>query len=137
MRRLGPSQRSCSRRRYPSWPHNPAFAAIETRVVVGGPYTIRRGAPTIIALVDCTDSETGSDLRPAATLKVKLTQRHGSVTRVKEFQCWGDDDIVIGTFRGFHPESPSSGRPSRPARRRTWRTAPRPPDRPEPCSSAG
>lgn len=81
----------------------PAFAAIETRVVVGGPYTIRRGAPTIIALVDCTDSETGSDLRSAATLKVTLTQRHRSVTRVKEFQCWGDDDIVIGTFRGFHP----------------------------------
>ncbi len=81
----------------------PAFAAIETRVVVGGPYTFRRGAPTIIALVDCTDSETGSDLRSAATLTVTLTQGRRSVTRVKGFQCWGDDDIVIGTFRGFHP----------------------------------
>jgi hypothetical protein len=81
----------------------PAFAAIETRVVVGGPYTFNRGQPTIIAFVNCTDSETGSDLRSAATLTVTLTQGRRSVTRVKEFQCWGDDDIVIGTFRGFHP----------------------------------
>ena len=81
----------------------PAFAAIETRVVVGGPYTFNRGQPTISAFVNCTDSETGSDLRSAATLTVTLTQGRRSVTRVKEFQCWGDDEIVIGTFRGFHP----------------------------------
>ena len=81
----------------------PAFATIETRVVVGGPYTFNRGQPTISAFVNCTDSETGSDLRSAATLTVTLTQGRRSVTRVKEFQCWGDDEIVIGTFRGFHP----------------------------------
>jgi hypothetical protein len=81
----------------------PAFAAVETRVVVGGPYTFSRGQPTIIAFVNCTDSETGSDLRTDATLTVTLTQGRRSVTRVKEFQCWGDDEVIIGTFRGFHP----------------------------------
>jgi hypothetical protein len=81
----------------------PAFAAIQVRLVVGGPYTFSHGQPIIVAFVDCTDSVTGSDLRSAATLTVTLTQGHRSVTRTKDFQCWGDDDIVIGPFRGFHP----------------------------------
>ena len=81
----------------------PAFAAIQVRLVVGGPYTFSHGQPIIVAFVDCTDSETGSDLRSAATLSVTLTQGHRFLTRTKDFQCWGDDDIVIGTFRGFHP----------------------------------
>jgi hypothetical protein len=81
----------------------PALAAIQVRLVVGGPYTFSHGQPIIVAFVDCTDSETGSDLRSAARLTVTLTQGHRSVTRTKDFQCWGDDDIVIGPFRGFHP----------------------------------
>jgi hypothetical protein len=81
----------------------PAFAAIQVRLVVGGPYTFSHGQPIVVAFVDCTDSETGSDLRSAATLTVTLSQGHRSVTRIKDFQCWGDDDIIVGPFRGFHP----------------------------------
>jgi hypothetical protein len=81
----------------------PAFAAIQVRLVVGGPYTFSHGQPIVVAFVDCTDSETGSDLRSAATLTVTLSQGHRSVTRTKDFQCWGDDDIIVGPFRGFHP----------------------------------
>jgi hypothetical protein len=81
----------------------PAFAAIQVRLVVGGPYTFSHGQPIVVAFVDCSDSETGSDLRSAATLTVTLSQGHRSVTRTKDFQCWGDDDIIVGPFRGFHP----------------------------------
>lgn len=31
-----------------------------------------------------------------------LSQGNRAVTKITEFQCWGDDDITI-PFRGFHP----------------------------------
>lgn len=37
----------------------PASAAIQVRLVVGGPYTFSRGQALAVAFVDCTDSETG------------------------------------------------------------------------------
>lgn len=80
----------------------PALAAIQVRLVVGGPYTFSRGKALAVAFVDCTDSETGSDLRSAATLTMTLSQGNRTVTKITEFQCWGDDDITI-PFRGFHP----------------------------------
>jgi hypothetical protein len=80
----------------------PALAAIQVRLVVGGPYTFSRGQALVVAFVDCTDDLTFSDLRSAAELTVTLTQGHRIVTKVTEFQCWGDDDITI-PFRGFHP----------------------------------
>lgn len=80
----------------------PALAAIQVRLVVGGPYTFSRGQALTVAFVDCTDSETGSDLRSAATLTITLSQGNRTVTKIREFQCWGDDDITI-PFRGFHP----------------------------------
>jgi hypothetical protein len=80
----------------------PAFAAVEARVLANGPHTISRGLATVDLFVDCTDSETGSDLRTNATLTLTLTQGHRSVTKVQEFQCFGDDLVDI-TFRGFHP----------------------------------
>jgi hypothetical protein len=81
-------------------PH--AFAAVEARVLANGPHTISRGIATVDLFVDCTDSETGSDLRTNATLTLTLTQGHRSVTKSREFQCFGDDLVDIG-FRGFHP----------------------------------
>jgi hypothetical protein len=81
-------------------PH--AFAAVEARVLANGPHTISRGVATVDLFVDCTDSETGSDLRTNATLTLTLTQGHRSVTKSREFQCFGDDLVDIG-FRGFHP----------------------------------
>lgn len=80
----------------------PALAAIRVRLVVGGPYTFSRGQGLVVAFVDCTDDVTFSDLRSAAELTVTLTQGHRTVTKVTDFQCWGDDDITI-PFRGFHP----------------------------------
>ena len=80
----------------------PALAAIQVRLVVGGPYTFSPGKALAVAFVDCTDSETGSDLRSAATLTMTLSQGNRTVTKITEFQCWGDDDITI-PFRGFHP----------------------------------
>jgi hypothetical protein len=81
-------------------PH--ALAAVEARVLANGPHTISRGVATVDLFVDCTDSETGSDLRTNATLTLTLTQGHRSVTKSREFQCFGDDLVDIG-FRGFHP----------------------------------
>ena len=80
----------------------PAFAAVEARVLANGPHTISHGIATVDLFVDCTDSVTGSDLRTNATLTVTLTQGHRSVTKVAEFQCFGDDLVDIG-FRGYHP----------------------------------
>lgn len=80
----------------------PAFAAIQVRLVVGGPYTFSHGQALVVAFVDCTDDVTLSDLRSAAELTVTLTQGNRTVTKVTEFQCWGDDDITI-PFRSFHP----------------------------------
>jgi len=80
----------------------PSFAAVEARVLANGPHTISRGVATVDLFVDCTDSETGSDLRTNATLTLTLTQGHRSVTKGREFQCFGDDLVDIG-FRGFHP----------------------------------
>jgi hypothetical protein len=79
-----------------------ALAAVEARVLANGPHTISRGVATVDLFVDCTDSETGSDLRTNATLTLTLTQGHRSVTKSREFQCFGDDLVDIG-FRGFHP----------------------------------
>jgi len=80
----------------------PASAAVEARVAANGPHTISRGVTTVDLFVNCTDSETGSDLLTDATLTVTLTQGHRSVTRVEEIRCFGDD-LVDTTFRGFHP----------------------------------
>ena len=80
----------------------PAFGAVEARVLANGPHTISRGSATVDLFVDCIDSETGSDLRTNATLTVTLTQGHRSVTKSREFQCFGDDLVDI-SFRGFHP----------------------------------
>src|SRR5215213_8629222 len=80
----------------------PAFAAVEARVLANGPHTISRGVATVDLFVDCTDSVTGSDLRTNATLTLTLMQGHRSVTKRREFQCFGDDLVDIG-FRGFHP----------------------------------
>ena len=80
----------------------PAFAAVEARVLANGPHTISRGVATVDLFVDCTDSVTGSDLRTIATLTLTLMQGHRSVTKRREFQCFGDDLVDIG-FRGFHP----------------------------------
>ena len=80
----------------------PASAAVEARVAANGPHTISRGVATVDLFVNCTDSETGSDLLTDATLTVTLTQGHRSVTRVEEIRCFGDD-LVDTTFRGFHP----------------------------------
>jgi hypothetical protein len=79
-----------------------AHAGVEARVLANGPHTISRGVTTVDLFVDCTDSVTGSDLRTNATLTVTLTQGHRSVTKRREFQCFGDDLVDIG-FRGFHP----------------------------------
>lgn len=80
----------------------PAFGAVEARVLANGPHTIIRGVATVDLFVDCIDSETGSDLRTNATLTVTLTEGHRSVTKSREFQCFGDDLVDI-PFRGFHP----------------------------------
>ena len=80
----------------------PAFGAVEARVLANGPHTISRGVATVDLFVDCIDSETGSDLRTNATLTVTLTEGHRSVTKSREFQCFGDDLVDI-PFRGFHP----------------------------------
>jgi len=80
----------------------PAFAAVEARVLANGPHTITRGVATVDLFVDCTDSVTGSDLRTNATLTLTLMQGHRSLTKRREFQCFGDDLVDIG-FRGFHP----------------------------------
>jgi hypothetical protein len=80
----------------------PAFAAVEARVLANGPHTVSRGVATVDLFVDCTDSKTGSDLRTNATLTLTLTQGHRSVTKGREFQCFGDDLVDVG-FRGFHP----------------------------------
>jgi hypothetical protein len=80
---------------------SPAFAAVETRVEFNNG-TSSRGTTTIDPFVNCTDSETGSDVQTDATLTVTLTQGGRSVTRVEEFTCFGDD-LVVFTFRGFHP----------------------------------
>lgn len=79
----------------------PAFAAVETRVELNNA-TFFRGTTTVSTFVNCTDSETGSDVQTDATLTVTLTQGQRSVTDVEEFTCFGDD-LVIFTFRGFHP----------------------------------
>jgi hypothetical protein len=63
---------------------------------------IRIAASDSRAMVDCTDSVTGSDLRTNATLTVTLTQGHRSATKRREFQCFGDDLVDI-RFCGFHP----------------------------------
>jgi hypothetical protein len=80
----------------------PAFAAVEARVLANGPHTISHGVAIVDLFVDCTDSVTGSDLRTNATLTLTLTQGHRSLTKHREFQCFGDDLVDIG-FRGFHP----------------------------------
>lgn len=79
---------------------SPAFAAVETRVELNNA-TFLRGMTTVSTFVNCTDSETGSDVR--TTLTVTLTQGQRSRDRtVEEFMCFGDD-LVTFTFRGFHP----------------------------------
>jgi hypothetical protein len=80
----------------------PAFAAVEARVLANGPHTISRGVATVDLFVDCTDPATGADLRTNATLTLTLREGHRSVTKGREFQCFGDDLVDIG-FRGFHP----------------------------------
>jgi hypothetical protein len=80
----------------------PAFAAVETRVEFNNA-TFFRGATTLSTFVNCTDSETGSDVQTDATLTVTLTQGQRSRDRtVKDFTCFGDD-LVNFTFRDFHP----------------------------------
>ena len=91
-----------------------ASAAVEARVAANGPHTISRGVATVDLFVNCTDSETGSDLLTDATLTVTLTQGHRSVTRVEEIRCFGDD-LVDTTFRGFHPGEAFIEPRSRPA----------------------
>src|SRR5215211_2714521 len=80
----------------------PAFAAVEARVLANGPHTVSRGVATVDLFVDCTDPATGSDLQTNATLTLTLMQGHRSVTKGREFQCFGDDLVDIG-FRGFPP----------------------------------
>ena len=79
----------------------PALAGIQVRAGGRRTYTFSRGKARgrlrgLHRLRDGLGSAVSRDTDDDIEL------RHRTVTKITEFQCWGDDDITI-PFRGLHP----------------------------------